>query len=56
MSEEMSETQRTVERDLAVMQKAKIIRHGGSDKIGICGALEKVKRHENSKKLNIFAM
>jgi len=37
------------------MQKAKIIRHGGSDKIGTCGALEKVRRHENSKKLNIFA-
>ena len=43
MSETLSVTQRTVERDLAVMQKAGIIRREGSDKAGIWVVLEKLK-------------
>ncbi|MGM9698771.1 MAG: ATP-binding protein [Prevotella sp.] len=40
MSEVMSVTPRTVERDLAVMQKAGIIRHEGNRKYGIWVVLE----------------
>ena len=43
ISETLSVTQRTVERDLAVMQKTGIIRHEGSDKAGIWVVLEKTK-------------
>ncbi len=43
-SETLSVTQRTVERDLAVMQKAGIIRHEGSDKAGIWVVLERVEK------------
>lgn len=40
MSETLSVTVRTIERDLALMQKAGIIRHEGSDKTGVWGILE----------------
>lgn len=40
MSETLSVTSRTIERDLAVMQKAGIIRHEGSDKTGVWVILE----------------
>ncbi|MCI6337428.1 MAG: putative DNA binding domain-containing protein [Prevotella sp.] len=40
MSEALSVTQRTIERDLSVLQKAKVIRHEGSDKSGIWVVLE----------------
>ena len=43
MSEILAIPLRTVERDLAVMQKAEIIRHEGSDKAGIWIVLEKAK-------------
>lgn len=43
MSETLSVTQRTVERDLTIMQKAGIIRHEGSTKAGIWVVLEKVE-------------
>lgn len=41
MSETLAVTQRTIERDLSVMQKAHIIRHEGSDKTGVWVVLEK---------------
>ena len=41
MSETLSVTSRTIERDLASMQKAGIVRHEGSDKTGIWVILEK---------------
>ena len=41
MSETLSVSQRTIERDLSVMQRAGIIRHEGSDKAGIWVVLEK---------------
>ena len=40
MSETLSVTVRTIERDLALMQKAGIIRHEGSDKTGVWVILE----------------
>ena len=40
MSEALSVTQRTIERDLSALQKAKVIRHEGSDKSGIWVVLE----------------
>ena len=40
MSEVMSVTPRTVERDLSVMQKAGIIRHEGNRRYGIWVVLE----------------
>ena len=40
MSETLSVTSRTIERDLAVMQKAGVIRHEGSDKTGVWVILE----------------
>ena len=40
MSEALSVTQRTIERDLSALQKAKVIRHEGSDKSGIGVVLE----------------
>ena len=40
MSETLSVTSRTIERDLALMQKAGIIRHEGSDKTGVWVILE----------------
>ena len=43
MSETLSVTQRTVERDLAVLQKAGIIRHEGKVNAGIWVVLEKSK-------------
>jgi predicted HTH transcriptional regulator len=43
MSETLSVNKRTIERDLAAMQKAVIIRHEGSDKAGIWVVLEKVE-------------
>ena len=43
MSETLSVTSRTIERDLAAMQKAGIVRHEGSDKTGIWVILEKDK-------------
>ena len=43
MSETLSVNKRTIERDLAAMQKAGIIRHEGSDKAGIWVVLEKVE-------------
>ncbi len=41
MSETLSVTSRTIERDLAAMQKAGIIRHEGTDNDGIWVILEK---------------
>ena len=43
MSETLAVTQRSVERDLAVMQKAGIIRHEGSNKTGIWVVLDNLK-------------
>ena len=43
MSETLSVTSRTIERDLAAMQKAGIIRHEGTDNAGIWVILEKDK-------------
>ncbi len=43
MSETLSVTQRTVERDLAAMQKAGIIRHEGKVNAGVWVVLEKAK-------------
>ena len=40
MSETLSVTSRPIERDLALMQKAGIIRHEGSDKTGVWVILE----------------
>ena len=37
---QMSETSRTIERDLAVMQKAGVIRHEGKDNAGVWVILE----------------
>ena len=41
MSETLSVTSRTIERDLSAMQKAGIIRHEGKDNAGIWVILEK---------------
>lgn len=41
LSETLSVTLRTIERDLSVMQKAHIIRHEGSNKTGVWVVLEK---------------
>ena len=47
MSETLSVTARTVERDLSIMQKADIIRHEGATKAGTWVVLEqKTKRYE----------
>lgn len=35
LSVTMSETSRVVKRDLAVMQKASILRHEGKDNVGV---------------------
>ena len=43
MSETLSVTQRTVERDLAVLQKAGIIRHEGKVNAGIWVVIENAK-------------
>lgn len=43
MSETLSVTQRTVERDLAILQKAGIIRHEGKVNAGIWVVLENSK-------------
>ena len=40
MSETLSVTLRTIERDLAVMQKAGVIRHEGTDNAGVWVILE----------------
>ena len=40
MSETLSVTKRTIERDLSILQKAGVIRHEGSDKSGIWVVLE----------------
>ena len=40
MSETLSVTSRTIERDLAVMQKAGVIRHEGKDNAGVWVILE----------------
>ena len=40
MSVTMSETSRVVKRDLAVMQKAGVIRHEGKDNAGVWVILE----------------
>ena len=39
-AKQMSETSRTIERDLAVMQKAGVIRHEGKDNAGVWVILE----------------
>ena len=43
MSETLSVTQRTIERDWAAMQKAGIIRHEGKVNAGVWVVLEKAK-------------
>ena len=43
MSETLSVTQRTVERDFAILQKAGIIRHEGKVDAGIWVVLENAK-------------
>lgn len=43
MSETLSVTSRTIERDLSAMQKAGIIRHEGKDNAGTWGVLEQKK-------------
>ena len=40
MTETLSMTSRTIERDLAVMQKAGVIRHEGKDNAGVWVILE----------------
>ncbi len=42
MSETLSVTSRTIERDLAAMQKAGIIRHEGKDNAGVWVVVEKI--------------
>ena len=42
LSVTMSETSRVVKRDLAVMQKAGVIRHEGKDNAGVCCLLAKL--------------
>lgn len=44
MSETLPATQRTVERDFAVLQKAGIIRHEGEVDAGIWVMLENIKQ------------
>ena len=46
MSETLSVTQRTVERDLAAMQKAGIIRHEGKANAGVWVVLEKPQKED----------
>jgi predicted HTH transcriptional regulator len=46
LSETLSVTLRTIERDLSVMQKAHIIRHEGSNKTGVWVVLEKSKNKD----------
>ncbi len=42
MSETLSVTSRTIERDLSAMQKAGIIRHEGTDNAGVWVVLERL--------------
>lgn len=44
MAETLSVTQRTVERDFAILQKAGIIRHEGKVDAGIWVVLENIKQ------------
>lgn len=44
MSETLSETQRTVERGFAILQKAGIIRHEGNVNAGLWVVLENFKQ------------
>ncbi len=46
MSETFSVTQRTIERDLAAMQKAGIIRHEGKVNAGVWVVLEKPQKKD----------
>ena len=46
MSETLSVTQRTIERDWAAMQKAGIIRHEGKVNAGVWVALEKPQKKD----------
>ena len=46
MSETLSVTQRTIERDLSVMQKAGIIRHEGKVNAGVWVVLEKPQKKD----------
>ncbi len=46
MSETLSVTLRTIERDLSVMQKTHIIRHEGSNKTGVWVVLEKPQKKD----------
>ena len=46
MSETLSVTQRTIERDLAAMQKAGIIRHEGKVNAGVWVVLEKSQKKD----------
>ena len=46
MSETLSVTQRTVERDLAAMQKAGIIRHEGKVNAGVWVVLENTQNKD----------
>ena len=46
MSETLSVTQRTIERDLAAMQKAGIIRHEGKVNAGVWVVLEKPQKKD----------
>ncbi len=47
MSETLSVTQRTVERDLAAMQKAGIIRHEGKVNAGVWVVLENTQNNKD---------
>ena len=49
MSETLSVTKRTVERDLAILQKMGIIRHEGKVNAGMWVVLEKIKFDKGSK-------
>lgn len=46
MSETLSVTQRTIERDLAAIQKAGIIRHEGKVNAGVWVVLEKSQKKD----------
>ncbi len=52
MSETLSVTSRTVERDLSTMQKAGIIRHEGKDNAGVWLVLEHIDKQQFSKNIN----
>ena len=47
MSETLSVTSRTIERDLSAMQKAGIIRHEGKDNSGVWVVLENINNTKN---------